>query len=78
MRALLLCCVLLTGCESLKALLPVAVSCVPREAPMMPPVLPDSDLRRLPDDTLVLTIAAERLDLLRYGKLAEAVISGCR
>lgn len=76
-----LCCaaiMALQGCAAIQALLPVGISCVPKDAPRMPPVMPNGELARLVDDVLVLTIAAERLDLLRYGKQAEAVIEGCR
>lgn len=70
--------ILTQGCAAIQALLPVAVSCVPKDAPKLPAVTPDQALKRMPDDGLVLTIAAERLELLQYSREAAAVIEGCK
>jgi hypothetical protein len=71
---------LLSSCASLPTTVqvPVTVSCLPSEVPALPPVLDNPALQRLDDATLILTIAAERLDLLSYARQAEAVISACR
>lgn len=71
---------LLAGCAQapVSVSVPVAVSCVPRETPAFPVVSTNAELSALDDGQLVLTIAAERLDLLGYAKQAEAVIRACR
>lgn len=74
---------LLSGCSSLPELpkttsVPVAVSCIPKLAPSLPAVKSKAELAALADEALVLTIAAERNDLLAYGQKADAVIKACR
>lgn len=77
--ALLLAC-LTVGCATPPptAEIPVAVSCVPPGAPDRPAVSSNPELRAMTDERLVLTIAAERLDLISYSAQADAVIRACR
>ena len=84
MRLLLLASVgILTGCVSEPTLptvvqIPIPASCVPADTPEPPAIRSNAELAKLGDGELVLTIAAERLDLLGYAQAASAVIEGCR
>ena len=77
---LILCCAaaMLQGCATLQALLPTFTGCVPKDAPTMPKVAENSSLASMNDYEFVLVIAAERNDLIAYGRQAEAIISACR
>ena len=82
MRLLLCCLAALAGCATEAPLprtveVPVRVPCV-KDAPALPAVKANAELAALGDEALVLTIAAERLELLGYALKADAVISGCR
>ena len=80
MRLALLAPLLLSGCLATTptAQVPVAVSCVPANAPTLPAVTDNAALAKLDDRKLVLVIAAERNDLLSYGVAASMVIEACR
>lgn len=82
MRAIL-CCIALSGCATMGQVpttvsIPVAVSCVPKDAPTLPSVTPQADLLKLEDRGFVLRLASERLDLLDYGRKASAILDACR
>lgn len=57
---------------------PVATTCIPSGAPTPPATSTNEALRAMPDGALILTIAAERLDLIAYAREADAVIKACR
>jgi len=80
---MLACLSLLAGCATEQlpptANIPVGVTCLPADAPKQKPAtVSNGELKAMDDETLVLTIAAERLALLVYSAKAEAVISACR
>lgn len=69
---------LLAGCQTETVVrVPVAVPCV-RDAPARPLITPNEHLAALPDDQLILTIAAERLEQAAYASEASAIIAACR
>ncbi|MDO8706728.1 MAG: hypothetical protein Q7J84_17500 [Sulfuricaulis sp.] len=69
----------LSGCAAAPvAQIPVAVPCVPANAPTMPSVTENADLAKLDDRALVLRIASERLDLLSYSVQASMIVEACR
>lgn len=76
----LLAAAILSGCATspTTAMIPVAASCVPADAPSRPAVSDNAALKALGDEQLVLTIASERLDLISWSAQAEAIISACR
>lgn len=82
MRRIFLLCVVASGCATEPSLpsasIPVAVSCVPQDAPTFPPLRSNAELKALDDRRIVLALAEERLSLLGYSKRAEAVINACR
>lgn len=57
---------------------PIAVSCVPASMPNAPKLTPNSDMDLLDDYSLVVRIAAERLELAAYASAAASVIEACR
>ena len=57
---------------------PVAVSCVPADTPAPPGISIPRALLALDDHRLVLTIAAERLDLIAWVRKIEPVLQACR
>lgn len=71
---------LLSACSTLPAevKIPVSVPCVPRETPEPPAISSGAELKAMGDEELVLTIAAERLELAGYAAEAGAVIKACR
>lgn len=72
---------LLAGCASVEpqvVQVPVATSCLPTQIPQIPPTKSDPELASMSDADLVLTIAAERLDLLVYSKQADALLKSCQ
>lgn len=71
---------LLGGCAGapVSVSVPIAVSCVPVDAPALPGTSSKAELSALDDRQLVLTIASERLTLLGYAKQADAIIQACR
>ena len=78
---LILCCaaaMALQGCAALAALLPTFTGCAPKDAPAMPKVSDNAALAALDDYRLVLTLAAERNDLIVYGRQADAILQACR
>ncbi len=48
------------------------------DAPTLPAVSSNAALAKLDDYALILVIAAERGDLLVYGKQAEQIIQNCK
>ena len=71
----------LVGCAASpakEATIPVAVQCIPSDAPTLPQVGTNAELAAMSDHELILRIAAERLELLTYGRAADAVIRACR
>ena len=44
----------------------------------MPVITSNADLAKLNDYELILVIAAERSDLIVYGRIAEQIIAACR
>ena len=58
--------------------IPVAVSCLPKNAPAKPATSTNAALKAMDDEKLVLTIAAERLDLISYAAEADAAIQACK
>lgn len=69
----------ISGCAiAPTASIPIPTSCVPPNAPTMPPVMPNAELAKLGDRELVLRIAAERLDLLSFGVQSEMILLVCR
>ena len=72
---------ILSGCASTlpaTVSVPVPISCIPANAPSLPKITPNAELQAMPDKALVLTIAAEREDLISYSLQADAVIRACR
>ena len=74
---------LLASCASVpegpkELLVPVASSCVPQGTPPAPQTVANQSLRALDDHRLVLTIAAERLDLIAWVRQIEPVLQACR
>lgn len=76
MRILLIC-LILGGCASLEAQIPVAVSCV-KEAPVKPKTSSEAEITAMTDYAATLTTWTERLLLKAYAEKAEAVISACK
>lgn len=80
----LLCCTaILAGCATTElpkvTQVPVPVPCLEaKDAPTLPATKTKVELQALADEALVLTIAAERNDLIVYGAKADAVIRACR
>lgn len=74
---------LLAGCvttapDAIRISVPVPVPCVKKaDLPKPPTIMQDADLAKLDDAKLILTIAAERLDLKRYHGEASALLSAC-
>ncbi len=83
MRAILACACLLAGCSGLPempsvAKVPVAQPCLnAADAPKLPAVKSNAELGVLADEPMVLTIAAERAELLSYALKADPVIRAC-
>lgn len=85
MRILPILFLLLAGCNGSPPLpevrivkVPVPVGCVNRaDLPIAPTIASNQALNALPDDDLVLTIASERLDLLRYSGEQSALLIAC-
>ena len=77
------CAAALSACASAppQALVPVATSCLPSGGiPNLADIAiaSDPELSQLDDRTLVLRIAAERLDLIAYSRQASAIIEACK
>lgn len=76
---------LLAGCDTTPprpevrvVKVPVAVPCLKRsELPVAPKTASNQDLNALGDFDLVLQIAAERLDLLKFSGEQSAVLKAC-
>lgn len=69
---------LLAGCQTEPVVkVPVAASCV-KGAPQRPSLTPNEMLASMPDDQLILTVAAERLEQAAYASEAAAIIAACR
>lgn len=58
--------------------IPVTVTCIPQGTPEPPAISSGGELKAMGDEELVLTIAAERLELAGYAVQAGAVIKACR
>ena len=69
-----------TGCSTPPPTVsvPVAISCLPAATPSKPATSSNAELAAMTDERLVLTIAAERLDLIFYSAKADAVIQACK
>lgn len=82
-HAAILISILLSACattqpDPITIKIPVPTPCItPDQVPVSPEIKPDSELAKLPDGQLVLTLAAERLDLKRYHGEASAVLQAC-
>ena len=57
---------------------PIPVPCVDAATPRAPAVSTNAQLQALPDDTLVLTLARERLMLIGWAAEVSPVLEGCR
>lgn len=57
---------------------PIPVPCVDPATPRAPAVSTNAQLQALPDDTLVLTLARERLMLASWAAEVTPVLDGCR
>ena len=82
MKVILLCTAICAvwGCStpSPTVEIPVAVSCIPKDAPRAPQTASNAALAALDDYRLVITIAAERDALQVYAAQADAIIEACR
>lgn len=73
----------ISGCvttqpDAIKISVPVPVPCVKKaDLPKPPTIMQDPDLAKLDDAKLILTIAAERLDLKRYATESSALLGAC-
>ncbi len=84
--ALLLCtCISLAGCDTmpkapdrLAVNVQIPVPCVDAATPSAPTVSTNAQLKALADDTLVLTLARERLLLASWAAEVTPVLEGCR
>ena len=56
----------------------IPVPCVDPTTPRAPAISPNALLRALADDTLVLTLARERLVLISWAAEVTPVLEGCR
>ena len=84
-RLSFICCAaaLLSACASVpvgpkEILIPIAVSCIPVETQSPPHTKSNAELSLLDDYALVLTIAAERLELIAWVRQIEPVLQACR
>ena len=57
---------------------PIPVPCVDPSTPRAPAVSTNSQLQAMADDTLVLTLARERLVLISWAAEVTPVLEGCR
>lgn len=85
MKPWLLAGALLAGCatappeiHTVRVNVPVPVSCLPAQLPTRPAIMPDAQLKALPDYGFVLELGAERADLLAYTGKLEALIGACK
>jgi hypothetical protein len=84
MRTVIACCAaLLASCASVpqvpeSVLVPVQVACVPEPTPSAPEGKSASELSELSDHDLILTIAAEWLDLKAWVSQITPVLEACR
>ena len=69
--------VILSGCATTTAQIPIATSCV-KDAPAKPQTATESEILAMSDYAATLTVFTERLLLKAYADKAEAVISACR
>lgn len=74
----------MTGCATTvpqppeKALVAVAVSCLPKELPVRPKLYSDAELTKLDDYQFVLALAVNVDRLTVYSRELEAVLSACK
>lgn len=80
MKAALLAVLLVSGCctvpKTVTVRVPLPVPCL--EAPLAGPrYTPDAELVRLPDEDMILAIAADRQELIAWSDEAQAVMKAC-
>jgi hypothetical protein len=57
---------------------PMAVSCIPKDAPAAPKVHSDAELRAMDGPSRYVAVASDRLSLLAYALTAGPAIEACR
>lgn len=68
----------LQGCAAVSALLPTAVPCVNKaDVPAFPKIASNEELAAMQDYALILTLGAERGELLVYARQAEPILRAC-